>query len=161
MKKNYKNLLLILFLSTLALLGCASAETILVQKKPTVQTEKILKEFASEGLTIKEINLDTLEDDSIKTLLSEKDPIHGIHAFEIQGQNKDLVYFNGIDSNYSKIEFSVDTDTLVLNSQVEVQVEGVQNKTLLLIEKTDTSIVQSVKVKIAELEPGTTTIYDF
>lgn len=161
MNKNSKNLFLVLLLCIFTLIGCKSVETILVEKNLRVQTEKILKEFTVEGLTIKNINLDTLEDDSIKTLLSEKDSTHGIYVFEIQGENKDLIYFNGIDSNFSNLEFSMDNNTLIITSKVEELKENTTNKTLLLLEKTENSTVQSVKAKISELTPGTTTIYDF
>lgn len=161
MKKYYKLLLLTLFLSFFIFINVETEETIIVQKSPRVQKEEILKDYVTEGLTIKEINLDSLVDDSIKTLLTEKDSTHGIYAFEIQGENQELVYLNGVDSTFSNIEFSIEKDTLIISSKIEVTTEGTPSKTLLLIEKIPESKIQSVKAKITELEPGTTTIYDF
>lgn len=161
MKKHYKFLILILFLAFFTLIGLESEETIIVQQTPRVQKEEVLKDYVAEGLTIKEINLDTLIDDSIKTILNEKNSVHGIYAFEIQGENQDLVYLNGVDSTFSNVEFSIENDTLIITSQIEESIEGTPNETLLLLEKTPESTIQSVKAKVTELEPGTTTIYDF
>lgn len=161
MKKHYKFLVLILFLGFFTLIGLESKEAIIVQKTPRVQKEEVLKDYVAEGLTIKEINLDTLVDDSIKTILNEKISTHGIYAFEIQGENQELVYLNGVDSTFSNVEFSIENDTLIITSKIEESIEGIPNETLLLLEKTPESTIQAVKAKVTELEPGTTTIYDF
>lgn len=161
MNKLYKSLIILFALSIVTLVGCKTTEPLLTQKLPRVQTEEILKEYTTEGITVKKINLDTLQDESIKTLLSENDLKQGIYGFEIQGENKDLIYFNSLNSNFTNFEFSIENNILIISAKTEALAQNPIQKTLFLLERTSTSTIQSIKVKISELEPGTTTIYDF
>ncbi|MBX7322193.1 hypothetical protein K4H30_00205 [Clostridium chauvoei] len=162
MKKLINSSLLSFILITLLFLSvaCSKNSSIISEKKSRIQTETILKDFSKDGLLIKEINLDTLTDSSLKDLLENKSTNRGIYGFQIAEEYKQYLYFNGKSNAFIDLDFKIEDSKLLISANTEENTAN-NNEKLILIEATDASKIKPIQIKVNELEKDTATIYDF
>ncbi len=125
-KKKYKVFLVIILFLLLFVAGCFDGKL--------SQNDDRYIELNNKGIFINEIDISKLKDKELMQLAKDETLENGVYGYSYADKNRFYIFFNGVDSSYNNILFSLDNNALTIVYETQHNKDS-RNISLFLIEK--------------------------